>query len=68
MHELIERKRVIARTYTDGLSGVAALQLPVERAWATSVYWIPLAELLEATGDADRFESLRARAEVDAEK
>jgi len=36
----VAHKRDIGRAYTEALSGVAALQLPVERSWARNVYWM----------------------------
>jgi perosamine synthetase len=38
--EIVARKREIASRYTKALTGVAGLQLPVEREWARSVYWM----------------------------
>ena len=38
--ELVERKREIAARYTRVLDGVPGLELPVERPWAKSVYWM----------------------------
>jgi perosamine synthetase len=35
----IERKRAVARAYTEGLAGLP-LQPPTERAWAKNVYWM----------------------------
>ncbi|MGH6691852.1 MAG: DegT/DnrJ/EryC1/StrS family aminotransferase, partial [Gammaproteobacteria bacterium] len=37
---IIEKKRRVARWYTERLADVRCLQLPVERAYARSVYWM----------------------------
>lgn len=37
---LVERKRQIADQYRRALAGTPGLQLPVERDWAKSVYWM----------------------------
>lgn len=37
---IVERKRWAAQKYTERLSTVGRLQLPVERPWARSVYWV----------------------------
>ena len=50
----------------DARLAVQGLQL--QRLAAAYAYDIALAELLEAAGDADRFDSLRAQSEVDPEK
>jgi perosamine synthetase len=34
------RKRWLGEAYTNGLSGVASLQLPVQQPWARHVYWM----------------------------
>lgn len=47
---------------------LAVQGLKLQRLAAAYVYDIALAELLEAAGDADRFDSLRAQSEVDPEK
>jgi perosamine synthetase len=38
--EKVSRKREIARLYTERLKGHPNLELPVERPWAKSVYWM----------------------------
>ena len=38
--ERVRRKRQMAARYTERLAGLGALQLPVERPWARSVYWM----------------------------
>ena len=48
--EMIERKRRAAAQYAERLKGVEGLQLPVEHAWARSVYWMYGVVLDEATG------------------
>jgi perosamine synthetase len=40
IEEIISRKRQIAQGYTRRLNDVTELQLPVERPWARSVYWM----------------------------
>ncbi len=40
IHDVIEKKRRVARTYNKCLSHVDWLQLPVEREWARNVYWM----------------------------
>jgi perosamine synthetase len=40
MDAIVQRKREIGRYYNDGLQGLDGLQLPVERPWARSVYWM----------------------------
>ncbi len=37
---IIERKRTIARLYSDHLASVPGLQLPAEMPWARNVYWM----------------------------
>ncbi|MDP6792685.1 MAG: DegT/DnrJ/EryC1/StrS family aminotransferase [Anaerolineales bacterium] len=38
--ETVARKRWMGKAYTEGLSGIPGLQLPVERIWARQVYWM----------------------------
>jgi perosamine synthetase len=38
--QIVERKRQVARWYLEGLRDVRGLRLPVEREWATNVYWM----------------------------
>ncbi|MBU2610976.1 MAG: DegT/DnrJ/EryC1/StrS family aminotransferase [Chloroflexi bacterium] len=40
IEEFIARKRWIAESYNQGLREVAAIRLPPEAPWATSVYWM----------------------------
>lgn len=40
IEDIIERKRKIARCYTERLRPLASLQLPVEKPWARNVYWM----------------------------
>ena len=40
LNDVIARKRAIGRRYTERLSKVPGLQLPVERTWARNVYWM----------------------------
>ena len=58
---VVARKREVGRRYTEALAGLP-LQLPVEREWATNVYWMYGVVLDEATGlDAARFEHVLAK-------
>ncbi|MCX8006493.1 MAG: DegT/DnrJ/EryC1/StrS family aminotransferase [Coriobacteriia bacterium] len=62
---LVARKREIASRYTDGLQGLP-LRLPVEREWATSVYWMYGVVLEPAAGmDAREFAARLADKGVD---
>lgn len=36
----IEKKRYIAKRYTDGLTNIKGITLPVEMPWAKNVYWM----------------------------
>lgn len=47
---IIAKKRWIGETYTEHLSDVSALQLPVEKRWAKQVYWMYGVVLDESTG------------------
>jgi perosamine synthetase len=47
---IVSRKQAIAAAYTEGLRGVAGLELPVEREWARSVYWMYGIVVAEETG------------------
>lgn len=38
--EIVARKRAIAARYSEALTGILGLQLPVERPWARSVFWM----------------------------
>jgi perosamine synthetase len=40
MSEIIDRKRAIASVYSELLKDVPGLELPMEEAWARSVYWV----------------------------
>jgi perosamine synthetase len=58
--EIVERKREVGRAYADGLAGLP-LQLPVEREWASNVYWMYGVVLDDSTGlDATEFATLLA--------
>ncbi len=48
--EIVARKRTIAARYHDGLEDMASIQLPSERPWARSVYWMYGIVLDEALG------------------
>ena len=56
---VIEKKRRVARWYTERLKDVRSLQLPVERPYARNVYWMYHVGLV---GDvAERRDAIRAR-------
>jgi perosamine synthetase len=40
IERIIEEKRRVARSYTELLSGIPGLRLPVELEWARNVYWM----------------------------
>lgn len=40
MDKIVERKRWMGQRYTAQLQGVRGIQLPTEREWARSVYWM----------------------------
>ncbi len=62
---IIERKRAIGQSYNRRLEGIAGLQLPMERPWARSVYWMYGVVLEEAVGfDAVEFAGRLERAGV----
>jgi len=48
--DIVARKRAIAAAYTERLSGLPGLELPVEEPWARSVYWVYGIVLDERTG------------------
>jgi perosamine synthetase len=50
MDQVVAKKRWIGREYTKRLTRLPALQLPVEEAWARSVYWMYGVVVSEATG------------------
>lgn len=60
---IVVRKREIAARYTEGLSDLAGIQLPVEEAWARSVYWMYGLVLDESVGFDAVEASRRMRAE-----
>jgi len=54
--EIIEKKRWIGNAYNARFSGIDGLQLPIEREWAKSVYWMYGIVLEERNGiDATEF-------------
>lgn len=54
--EIVERKRWMGNSYTERLTGIPGLKLPVEQPWAKHVYWMYAIELEESTGlDASQF-------------
>src|SRR4029077_13341980 len=59
MDAIVQRKREIGRYYVAHLGGLRGLQLPVERSWARSVYWM-VGVVLEDDLDIDA-EGLAAR-------
>jgi perosamine synthetase len=50
MDDIVERKRAISASYTEGLRDIDGLQLPTERPWAKSVYWMYGIVLGDETG------------------
>ena len=53
---IIERKRAIGEAYRLRLQGIPGLQLPAEKSWARSIYWMYGLVLEEAVGfDASEF-------------
>jgi perosamine synthetase len=48
--EIVARKREIGRRYSRLLAGLPGVQLPAERSWARSVYWMYGLVLDESTG------------------
>ncbi len=48
--EIVARKRWLGAGYTSRLADLPALQLPVERPWARSVYWMYGVVVAEETG------------------
>ena len=56
IEEIVEKKRWMGTSYTERLSGIPSLKLPVEQSWAKHVYWMYAVELEESTGfDASQF-------------
>lgn len=56
IEEIIARKRWIGQEYSQRLSGIRDLQLPVEEPWARNVYWMYGVVLSEKSGmDAPAF-------------
>jgi perosamine synthetase len=37
---IVARKRAVARMYTEGLCGLAGVQLPTQESWGRSVFWM----------------------------
>lgn len=64
--EILERKRKMGMQYTERLSGLHALALPVEEPWARQVYWMYGLVLDEGTG-MDAVEFARRLREKDVE-
>jgi perosamine synthetase len=50
MDDIVARKRDIARTYLEALAELESLQLPTEKDWARSVFWMVGAVLREDAG------------------
>ena len=48
--EIVERKRWMGKSYTERLTGIPGLKLPVEQPWARHVYWMYAVELENGTG------------------
>lgn len=40
IEQIVARKRAIGRAYAERLEGLETVQLPVEREWARSIYWM----------------------------
>jgi len=56
MDDILARKRQMGALYNEGLSGIAGLQLPVQKGWARINYWMYAIVLDEARGmDAAAF-------------
>jgi len=64
--EFIEKKRWIAKTYTERLKDIPGLTLPVEEPWAKSVYWMYGVVLDASTGmDAKEFATRLRKHSID---
>jgi perosamine synthetase len=50
--EIVRRKREIGHLYTEALTGLEGVSLPVERPWARNVYWM-YGLVLDADGERD---------------
>ena len=50
IESIVKRKREIAAAYTERLSGLEGITLPVEEPWARNVYWVYGIVLDERTG------------------
>ena len=65
VNEIIERKRWMGTSYTERLTGVPGLKLPIEQPWAKHVYWMYAIELEESVGlDASQFAQKLVEREV----
>jgi len=54
--EIVERKRWMGKSYTERLTGIPGLKLPIEQPWAKHVYWMYAVELEDSAGlDATQF-------------
>jgi perosamine synthetase len=60
---IVARKRAVAARYTEGLRDIEGVQLPVEEAWARSVYWMYGIVLDESLG----FDAVEAARRLKAE-
>jgi len=60
---IVDRKRAVARKYTEGLCGLSGIQLPAQQDWARSVYWMYGLVL----GDAYDFDAGEAARRMKAE-
>ncbi len=54
MDEIVTKKRSMAKDYTRLLGDITGIQLPVEKPWARSVYWMFALVLSESTGMDNR--------------
>lgn len=66
VEEIISQKRRVAATYTELLTGVRDLRLPVEEAWARNVYWM-YGVVVEPNAAASRNQLMRALTAAGAE-
>jgi len=65
VNEIVERKRWMGTSYTERLTGVRGLKLPIEQPWAKHVYWMYAIELEESAGlDASQFAEKLVEREV----
>jgi perosamine synthetase len=63
--DVVQRKKEIAARYRAGLEGIDGLQLPAEKPWARSVYWMYGVVLASGRPDAAAFAANLAAAGVE---